>query len=104
MWFNMPNHFVLVSIRRRRSHDLKLFSAQLCKPGWFYLPSFGCYYIYQEIKTYDDAQQTCALQGGHLVSWETKAEYDAMANFLSENECKYLKHPEKLGSNMQFNH
>ena len=46
----------------------------------------------------------CDLQGGNLVSWETEAEYDAMKNYLSENECQYLQNTKVIQIKYEFKH
>ena len=69
----------------------KLISDPICKPGWFYLTSYGCYNIFWEKKLHNDAEEACVEEGGHLIAWETEAEFEAIEDFLrSATECKYF--------------
>ena len=68
----------------------EIISDPVCKPGWFYLTSHGCYNIVWETKLHNDAQQSCVQEGGHLIAWETGAEFEAIRDFLwSATTCKY---------------
>ena len=65
------------------------FSDRVCKPGWFSLPTFGCYNIFWQKLTWHAAEVACQQSGGHLVYWETRDEYDAMKAFLKTNFCNF---------------
>ena len=41
----------------------------------------GKYQIYHDKKNYSDARRFCTLNGGHLVAFETEAEFDAFGTF-----------------------
>ena len=41
----------------------------------------GKYEIYHDKKNYSDARRFCTLNGGHLVAFETEAEFDAFGTF-----------------------
>ena len=64
------------------------FSDTICKPGWFILPTFGCYQIYEDTATWQDAGEKCRQMNGNLVSWETRDEFFTMKTYLEANFCK----------------
>ena len=66
----------------------KHFSDTICKPGWFILPTFGCYHIYEDTATWEDAGEKCKQMNGNLVSWETRDELVTMKTYLEANFCK----------------
>ena len=43
--------------------------------------SFGKYKTYSNKKDFGEAREFCRLKGGHLVVFETEAEYNAFGTF-----------------------
>ena len=66
----------------------------ICKPGWFSLPTLGCYYMFQEKATWVGAGEKCSEMNGTLASWETRNEFTAMKTYLENNFCKLLVLPQ----------
>ena len=64
------------------------FSDTNCKPSWFILPGYGCYYIYQKRTTWLNAGLNCIQSNGSLVSWETRDEFFTMKTYLQNNFCE----------------
>ena len=64
------------------------FSDTICKPSWFILPWYGCYYIYQKRTTWLNAGLNCIQSNGSLVSWETRDEFFTMKTYLQNNFCE----------------
>ena len=50
------------------------------KPTGLKTTSHGMYKVYSSLKTHPDARRFCMLTGGHLASFETKAEFDAFGS------------------------
>ena len=68
------------------------FADTICKPGWFILPKFGCYYIHGDRTTWEDAGEKCRQTNGNLVSWETREEFATMKTYLETNFCESSFH------------
>ena len=64
------------------------FQDNICQPGWFSPPTYGCYHIFDERVSWVEARDRCAQQDGYLASWETRDEFDMVKTFLEENFCK----------------
>ena len=89
----MGGNMGYIAIQLTRPYDIRsktIISEPVCKPGWFYVTSHGCYNIFWARKVYIDAEQTCIQEGGQLIGWETKTEFEAIRSFLlSTTTCKY---------------
>ena len=68
------------------------FADTICKPGWFILPTFGCYHIRGDRTTWEDAGEKCRQTNGNLVSWETPDEFVTMKTYLETNFCELSFH------------
>ena len=60
----------------------------MCKAGWFYVTSHGCYIIFEEEKLFSQAEQLCVEEEGRLAAWETQEEFEAVRDMLATILCK----------------
>lgn len=65
------------SIAPKDGNDPKdSFAPKVCPNGWAQLTKTGaCYKMFNEFKTWDDAETDCQLRGGHLVSINSDEEW-----------------------------
>ena len=75
----------------------------MCNAGWFYVTFHGCYNIFGDETSYGEAEQLCIEDGGYLVAWETREEFEAVRDMLSNILCELNISKFPLTSRYPFN-